>query len=147
VALDMIMLLRRYLSLIVLIFILFRISVSLFRISIKRFVELLRRFLMLKKLPSCHILWVDSEGRISFLSTISGVLYLQFSTTYSDFVGFVLIFAIVLNSWTSSIASSASCFVLKNIQRSSMNKIMRMSMYEKFLVSVSRSEFGRHGIM
>jgi hypothetical protein len=125
----------------------FRISVSLLRISIKHFVEFLRRFLMLKKLPSSLILLADSAGKISFSFMISGVLSLQLNTTYSDFVGFVLILAISLNYWTSSIAFSACCFVLKYIQRSSMNKVIRMSNYEDILVIVSRSEFGRHGIM
>jgi hypothetical protein len=143
----MITFVRRYFSLIVPIFFLLRVSVSLFRISNESFVELLRRFLMLKKLPSSLILLVDLAGKISFSFTISGVLSLQLNTTYSDFVGFVLIFAIVLNFWTSSMAFSVCFFVLKNIQRSSMNEVMSMLMYDDFLEIVSRSEFGRHGIM
>jgi hypothetical protein len=80
---------------------LFKVSVSFFKISIERFVEILRQFLMLKKLPSSLILLVDLAGKISYSFTISGVLSLQLNATYSDFVGFVLIFAIVLNSWMS----------------------------------------------
>jgi hypothetical protein len=110
-------------------------------------VVFLRPFLMLKKLPRSLRFLVDSAGKIDLSFTIGGVLSLHLNTTYSDFEGFVLIFAIVLNSWTSAIAFSACCFVLKNIQRSSMSKVMSMSMYKDFLVIVSRSVIGRHGIM
>jgi hypothetical protein len=38
-------------------------------------------------------------------------------------------------------------FCVKIIQRSSMNKVMWILMYEDSLGIVLRSEFGRHGIM
>jgi hypothetical protein len=77
----------------------------------------------------------------------NGDVSLQLIATYSNFAGFVLIFAITLNSFKVLRADLSCGFVLKNIRRSSMHDVIMILIFADLLQSLSKLEFGRVGMM